>query len=247
MRLADKAATMARRGAPLPYDAEVEWIGFRGNQAGALFKIPKDFDDATVHAKFFHNNDLWNNNNIHVFGSNYLHMSLAVYGEGGYVGINGGEKSFTHELSNNLVIDYNIPASEGNDGDFLLNGVVVANVRGAKTIAGRGLSIFERDGLYSTSGFNGTIYYLRVVDKSGVLLLLDLKPVVKDGEAFLYDAVEGVMYPNFGRQGAEIGPVVVSSSRGGGTKSLTPRRSYRRLARPSARFCAHSHRWEVAA
>ena len=26
MRLADKIATMARRGAPLPYDAEVEWI-----------------------------------------------------------------------------------------------------------------------------------------------------------------------------------------------------------------------------
>ncbi len=39
------------------------------------------------------------------------------------------------------------------------------------------------------------------------------------------------------------------SSRGGGTKCLTPRRSYRRLARPSARFCARStsHRLEVAA
>ena len=46
--------------------------------------------------------------------------------------------------------------------------------------------------------------------------------------------------------GEDWRPALVSS-RGGGTKCLTPRRSYRRLARPSARFCAHSHRWEVAA
>lgn len=31
MRLADKVATMARRGTPLPYDAEVEWIQSSGN------------------------------------------------------------------------------------------------------------------------------------------------------------------------------------------------------------------------
>ena len=37
------------------------------------------------------------------------------------------------------------------------------------------------------------------------------------------------------------------STEGGGTKCLTPRRSYRRLARPSARFCSHSQEWEVAA
>ena len=32
MRLADKVATMARRGAPLPYDAEVEWLYIAPNQ-----------------------------------------------------------------------------------------------------------------------------------------------------------------------------------------------------------------------
>lgn len=43
-----------------------------------------------------------------------------------------------------------------------------------------------------------------------------------------------------------VAPIDAPSSNGG-YKCLTPRRSYRRSARPSARFCSTSRRWEVAA
>ena len=39
MELAARIGTMARRGAPLPYDAEVEWLGFSGSYATGKYNL----------------------------------------------------------------------------------------------------------------------------------------------------------------------------------------------------------------
>lgn len=65
-------------------------------------------------------------------------------------------------------------------------------------------------------------------------------------EGAMYDRVSGQLFRNAGTGAFIIGSDKVSAE-GGGTKCLTARRSYRRSLRPSARFRAHSQRWEVAA
>ena len=82
--------------------------------------------------------------------------------------------------------------------------------------------------------------------------ILDLIPVLDlSGRPCFYDEVSAKLFYNQGEGEFTWGELDEASNApsqlGGGYNRKCVRRSYRRSARPSARFYAHSHRWEVAA
>ena len=106
--------------------------------------------------------------------------------------------------------------------------------------------IMKADGVsYGTGKIR--VYGFNIMSSNGDELNL-IPYMSSDNEPCMYDEISGQLFRNAGTGTFAYGEL---SQLGGGSDRLCVRRSYRRLARPSARFCArasrHSQVWEVAA
>ena len=257
MRLADKVATMARRGAPLPYDAEVEWIqrdyGIAANREilpmtqykGLLSNSPEDKTWKFSFDVYFSSRPT-KTSNLYLFqigsgydvGIGYSSTSNRGFffsdtdGTKHYSGVHIDQTGSSFHIG--CESDQELKEAFFNIGDFnsenVYNDFDVGHYELYSPLSA-GSSFYE----------SGLFARISNIKWDGVL---DLKCVRKGDKVGFYNVIDGVLLLT-DSSAYSAGPDVVSS-RGGGTKCLTPRRSYRRLARSSARFCAHSQEWEVA-
>ena len=243
MRLADKVATMARRGAQLPYDAEVEWLLLpKGSYINltSFLTLSNSFD-FVISAKRF------DNNSKYFFSSSSSSVSVRAvsYGKTGdsLVTIWGTTLSFVftgynvdefHEFKN---------THDGKayvDGTFFGEGIISTPKTVSRIYIG-GFNLATREKFYFKS--------LKVIDGGGVTKM-DVIPVRIGDVGYVYDKINGWVVTdeaNVITPGNDKAAGALSTEGGGGTKCLTRRRDPARFLRPSARFCAHSQEWEVAA
>ena len=221
MRLADKIATMARRGAPLPYLRRVAYLESDGNQFLKMF-TPSVVDNIFI-----------------------TFMSIAYIRYESYFG-----KYYDYLYRYSSIILYY--GNKSVDTNFVDNKKYTLGPFKITESEHIPLFIFGSADEESQDSRVGYLSKSRIFNMSSnqfnLIPVLDLS-----GRPAMYDEVSGQLFYNASGTGEftwgelDAASAPVSSRGGGGTKCLTPRRSYRRLARPSARFCAHSQEWEVAA
>lgn len=263
MELAAKIGTMARRGKPLPYDAELPWIESTAKQvidtgytvaADTVVEFEADLL-VSEYPSFF---NYWISADISTSDTSASFAFQIAY----RAGLSYWARSFMYGTITTIPSP---PPPSGfsyvrvskdmvtiNGVDYQLNESTFKG--GAATLA-----IFGRHTLdsYDLNNSRMRLKWLRIVGAH------DFIPVMVSGVGCLYDkrgfggmnadgsARDDGLY--FDRRGIE--PFIIpqaaygafSTGRGGSTKCLTQRRSYRRSSRPSARFYAHSQEWEVAA
>ena len=204
MELAARTGAWKPSGAPLPYDAEVEWIGMRGAQFFATGVQVDDSNSLAMEYDLLAASHLfgvgaitagkWSTNSAQQITTKFkvlkttarVDISVAII----------GRHSLTVDSVDGVTIDgihsaWNNDSDNTNTGELLVgkcywNGAYFANMN-----------------LYSFS-----------VSRGGVALG-DFIPVRKDGIGFMYDRVSGQLFRNEGTGVFVIGPDVVSS-RGGG-------------------------------
>ncbi len=246
---------LASLGKHLPYDAEVEWLKSSGTQ---WIDTGIASQNNLVHE--FRFDETESNNQRMVFGfkegNNWYSPGMNDAHWGGswfYVDFAGGETRIYNFYYPNRNGIYKFAFIDGN-AYFNFNGVTKWTSSAVGTYDGTARSLVFavcRNGVPSLNAIGRMLWYR--LSKSGIMLR-DFIPVRftnerGETEGAMYDRVSGQLFRNAGTGAFVIGPDKVSTEVvvGGGTKCLTPRRLYRRSSRPSARFCAHTSAWEVAA
>ena len=262
MELAARIGAWKQSCAPLPYDAEVEWLktskSIDGNSQYLKIEYIVSVNSirtTTVRGEvtFEERDNLYDQ---YIFGheDRVLINSFALCHGGvrwlyrfgttqAYFGASGadytGKTYFNFSGRNIVIINQHETIERVVQGveDFTAND------------SGFGIFNYLRAGVAKATPSGPKVHWIKILTNDS--LDFDLIPVRftnENGvsEGAMYDRVSGQLFRNQGTGAFIIGPDVVSS-RGGGTKCLTPRRSYRRSSRPSARFCRHSQEWEVAA
>lgn len=212
MRLADKIATMARRGAPLPYDAEVEYIE---STTGQYIDTGKSLLDGDVNIHFA----------LTTTGGDRPHFGYGVYGSwkgSSVVGLSagfgvrqyGGKFRISNGNGSLLLTDINIdllPHTISTVDNLIYFDGTYLGVRGKVTTIGvdtvDNITIggYRQGGLFvSGSGYVRT--YSCTIGTG-----LDLIPVRftnENGvsEGAIYDRVSGQLFRNAGTGAFIIGP-----------------------------------------
>ena len=191
--LALKAQNWRVAKAPLPYDREVEWLGFKwDNIASASFiivdiipslsdRIEVKWSDANVryHLNIFGTTRVkaWRRNALGCFGSEFW--------------IGQKYPSVTYGASGELVYD---------NKSVWIDGNLVASAPDATEEPTRGFliggMISSQRGFIPEYGFTGKMHYFKFWH--GGNLVLDYIPVVKDGVGYMFNRVDGTLRGNDG-------------------------------------------------
>lgn len=250
MQLAARIGTMARSGAPLPYDAEVEYIENNNTESFIDTKIFPSLD-FRVDAK--------------------MRMTSVRYGGvllGGRSPANGSGRFFVYAFNGTYNTRFSLGDNEvfiENSGDIGLDHVFVFNdpshnvyidgeLKGrdsspafSETYTILMFATSSYGGTYGANYFaNGRIYYAKFTNNVSGVVLADFYPVrfTNDNgvsEGAMYDRVSGQLFRNKGTGAFVIGPDKVGTELAGGYKCV--RRSWRSASRRSRHFS----RWGVAA
>lgn len=201
MRLADKIATMARRGAPLPYDAEVEWIKCTGTQWLDTGIATNADSELVCDAKMEYSRIPYATLIGTGTGDGNILFSLTY---------SVGARAYIDEWKNMSDVDMNIRHlvkinSSGIEIDGVERFSYVSNFVSKDTIK---LSCWKIDDPVR-NGAN-SIYYSFCIT-SGSVKIIDLTPVRftnENGvsEGAMYDRVSGQLFRNEGTGAFVIGP-----------------------------------------
>lgn len=191
--LALKACNWGAGKAPLPYDREVEWLGFRwDNTRSASFMIvdiiPSLSDRIEVK---WSDSDIPSHRNI--FGTTmkgkWRSHALGCFSSEFWI----GQKypSVTYGKSGELVYD---------NKSVWIDGNLVASAPDATEEPTRGFLIggmtSSQSGMIPEYGFSGKMHYFKFWH--GGNLVLDYIPVVKDGVGYMFNRVDGTLRGNDG-------------------------------------------------
>lgn len=249
------ARTGVWSGNPLPYLRRVAWIGFREEQWTDL-GIPVINHEYVGRMSW---NDASNNQFlVGSYGSGATRCWPVCVYDGSWALFYGG---LSASLYAGVVVERvmtNFSASMRRYKQKLAVGDYEELTGGFTNITNAfnvNLGCLNTNNRSRTQFANCDLEFLKIYDFTSSVrgdLVMDLIGVLDlSGRPCFYDEVSGQLFYNQGTGEFDWGELDASSAlvstRGGGTKCLTPRRSYSRSSRPSARFCARTSAWEVAA
>lgn len=240
MQIAARIGTMARRGAPLPYSREVKFLRSSGTQ-WIIPGVAADGIDIWIKPEDVYLNPsigAWNGGSRSYGGIGFTNFSSRGWNFASYPDtVNSFDMAldFAHVVWRNGIVTLHEESYECRFDFYDYSALFGRTTSQDRTTVEPRSCDIGRTTLYI--GETPVRQFIPVLDLSG-------RPAMYDevSEQFFYNQGTGEFA--WGELDAASGAI---STEGGGTKCLTPRRSYRRLARPSARFCAHSQEWEVAA
>lgn len=195
------------RSAPevLPYDAEVEWLGFNYNQAiltgltinrSYLFELKVSV--SSVRGGTENQNKIFSTR-ANSSGGFY---ELEIQGSTNLLRPRyAGDKTLT---SYAVVTGTDMVISLNTDGQYIVNGEVVKTVTRNSTTISKPFYLGANLSVQSTNGFVGKYYYFKLTTSTGELLF-DAIPVRVGTVGYLYDRVSRTLFGNAGSGSFTLG------------------------------------------
>lgn len=242
MQIAAEIGTMARRGAKLPYDAEVEYLESNGNQfIDTGIRFSSEMSYSIVGTLLALNGGICGSR-----VSAYSENVGALINAKGIFSLDFGNYEKTRlQATISVPIDFDIYNSAARR---TFNDISSSKVfTDAPFVSANTFHIFHVNNYTVTNDASMRLFWFKLNDGE----IMDLIPVRFTNESgvsegAMFDRVSVHLFRNAGTGAFTIGPDKVSQL-GGGYNRRCVRRSHRRSSRPSARFCRHSQEWEVAA